>query len=1514
PGITAVIDGEEMDTIDAEQSNREPQILSGYPYASDIAPNSISALFATNKKGTIYWAVSPINDGSVATEDLIKPPVYGGISVARGTLASPAADTEVRAAVTGLVPGGAYYLSAVMVDDRGVQSPTKVISFETPDNSVPAFAQGYPYFSLIEDTRAQIAVMPTKDCNLYYAVMPSGAAAPTEDELKTGSVSGALGYGVRPVTKNVADLFWVNDLPLEELVSYDLYLWLVDANGANKSNIVKLTFKTVDRTPPEFIIDPTPNKIQAASVGLTFRLNENGTVYWAVVPAGKTFLLPNLAAGQTAVDWSSDYAKLQVTSGMNAQSFGNVRATQNADGTITVSGLEAEKAYDFYYVAVDTAGNYSRTVKMITINSLDTNGPKFTQTFTKYSGLDNTTNPMVDTGIVLHVTENIRVDAEGAGDSLLSLYQASIDQTSNTATRNEAKDKLVTSLKNSIVLNRVTSGSGQGSQPVIVRYDQLPSSPNKKENDNWVIDYEKVTVTMKDNILDITFPEDALQLDSGATYYFTVSNVTDTSTAQNRIVPSTIDFYTNAAAGAAAGHDLRPFTTMLGQFYLTRTGLDTATELPKDSDGANIPVDYSFRVVPRATKNMENNMCYDLLFFTDSVISFDLYYRVVQVDANGNNPRIVDLAENSQYWLPNWDTCAQDANNGGWYKLGTGANGASGLVRGNKSDIKGVSLNGRFNNCDQGNYPKLNVLDDSGQTYYEFAISVCQKDSTTVRSEWSGSVNISVYAAAAPSTNLSSLTRYPDFTDNWEPFLEDGLTNGGGVSIGITDQSSTFLSMDWPFTDSRIPLFMNDYPHITPGDTYVDMELALDQTSPGSVISYVIAPEGGITPRVLDQNSSQTPQPQLTEAQLWDQTPLSGAGNQPGVPSSGSTPQTPAEITSPEAVAIAEHMYNNNSFKMGKITYEGNGVRVPVTETDLIPNQNYYVYFVFSNTSGEMSKIFMYKFTTSNLAKPMIDLSLAGGKVDASTHVDSVMEYTMATSSQVWRQQRFRELVKNNAVTPPDNLLIPEGYAEMTLLEALTSPYTTSLAREHATGASGGDYSGYYIPEEYGNSTSTMGYSVFDVYVRDAMKETIAVLIRSGSGIDGFVAKGTLNTTANLPQPIDETKNGMTVNTNYIVLTVAHHKSGSIDSFKAIDYVVLPDEQPPKPIKISTYIPDGGIKDGAQQKLYSGVVTIEFDKDLYWLDNNAREAIPVYATSSKPGAQDQWIDIISPMNSVLDLGISGMQSMAPTRTFILSFQDVSSNASFSIFSRGHFASSAGTAEPDSLRLTFKVNEGKDAGFETDWTKNRVTVEKSPILSQPAELVVTNAGAGVNLVGKKLEFNLGDTNPTATTSSLFATVNPNPDNYVYTWSSSNPSIASVSPTIGRNATVTAHTIGTATITVTAGGVTQYISVTVNGSVVVRQSNGNEVLENQTLSTQLGTPIVLTATPTPSSAPILWESSSDRIATVNNGTITTVSTGTATITVSSNGIKLRTFKVTITNPPEGSDSGLVIAPTP
>ena len=559
PGLEASIGGVIMDHTDAEEGSTDPRLLSGYPAAKDIAPTGFRADFSGNKKGTIFWAVSSISDGSIGEEALISPPTYGSKAIQGGSVAAPTGGTVVNAQVTGLTVAGSYYLSALLRDEQGRTSPVKVVSFTTPDNSVPAFAQGYPYMSMITDTEAQVTVMPTKTCKMYYAVLPRSAQAPTVNDMKSNAVTNNLGYGIVDLEKNKEEPFMVSRR-LEELKDYTLYLWLTDVDGVNSSEIISLQFTTMDVTPPVFVTGPDVNEFLANSVRLSASINEAGTIYWAVVESGTDYPKPNNqdtdqnTEDQKRAKLDSDFAKLQVANGMNCLQKGQVTVQANAQATINVTGLQPEKAYDFYYLAKDNAGpnrNYSETVKMITIYTLDKEPPVVKQYFSDYSGRDNTQNPLPSTDIILEFSEAVRSNATTESKSWVDLYNAIVP----------GNNPLAGVLNASITMYQDT-GSGRP-QPVKARY-----LLDDKSSD-WVIDFTQAKVEMKDGKMLLTFPKDGLQMASGGTYYFQLNSITDTSNGQNPMVPGTVD-YTNMADG---GHNIPKFTTVFAQVNLSNPGV-----------------------------------------------------------------------------------------------------------------------------------------------------------------------------------------------------------------------------------------------------------------------------------------------------------------------------------------------------------------------------------------------------------------------------------------------------------------------------------------------------------------------------------------------------------------------------------------------------------------------------------------------------------------------------------------------------------------------------------------------------------------------------------------------------------------------------------------------------------------------------------------------------------------------------------------------------------------------------
>ena len=1251
PGITANIHGQVMDAAAAEEASRDPMILAGYPVANDVAPTTFNALFQTNKQGTVHWAVSPLSDGSVDAEELIHPSSYGSVAVQKGSVASPAASKTVSSKVAGLQPGGSYYLSAVMVDGRDDRSPVKVIAFTTPDNTKPAFITGYPYFSRLTDTAAQVTVMPNKSCKLYYIVLPKGAKAPTTDQLKANSITGHLGYGVMDIEQNKEIAVDVSNR-LEELKSYDLYLWLTDADGANSSAIQKMPFTTVDKTPPEFLVEPTPNKVAATSVGLNFRLNEAGTVYWALVKEGAEY--PKPQRGETEVDLTGEYAKLQVASGMNALKSGKVTAAENKDGTITISGLEQEGAYDVWYVAQDKAGNYSVKVEKITIHTLDENPPVVKQYFTKYNGQDNTMNPMPNTDIVLEFSEGVRSGMKNTdGTSFLDLYNA-IEQAGD-GEKPALKDKLADVLSKTILLYEDTESG-------VPRLAEVRNASTPANSTDWVIDYRNAIVTAKEGKVSITFPsegadsERALNMESGATYFFRLTDITDTSTNYNVITPNPLDY--DAIKDIKTDHVLPQFTTVFAQVSLSTFGLG-ATELPEVATGTNkgTPIDFRIRMIPMSTSKVEERMNFDLILFTDSLIAYDLYYRVVDEDGHvldGTDDEAL-VAGNKYLTLPKEPEVKQN----GWRYLGN-----SGIVTPTQG-MMGRSMNAHFSGCDASNFPILRALDDSGKAYYEFAISLTQKGTSTTREEWSGTVNFKVYAAAGTGTNLESLSRQISTETGWTNFVTSGLNGNGGASIGTTRTGSDCLELSTPFADSAIPAFASGSPEwLEEGDTFLNMGLTLNRAS---TIYYVIAPVGGITTTLKGSN--------LQNDKIWDSVPNSGTDTSTSLDQPGK--EGDPTVTAPDKLDIVQPPYANADIKTGKISYSGGQGRLDELVQGLKPLTKYYVYFVLQGTNTQPSEPYIFKFETKNISKPKITLNRVGstGTVNVSTHVNSYLDYAMFTYQDLASNKTLSETKLKDKADASAN--VPNDIGELTIIEAMTREY------------------------QGGDSDPLNGYSLFDVYATSTFKAEVAYLIRSGSNEISAAVNGERTMTASKIETVNETQN-MTKLTDYYFLAVAYHQAseeGTGDAFKAIGNVRVPETVPPAPIKENcsgTIYETGG-------KL-RGSINITFDQDLYWTaggsgSQNAAQAVyPTATTSSantvsildKLGGTAPGIEITTGKYA---LSVPGNAQAGPTGSFTINYEGLGDGDSIVLFGSGSIANSSGYTDSEhKLQVNFFRSE------------------------------------------------------------------------------------------------------------------------------------------------------------------------------------------------------------------------------
>lgn len=216
-----------------------------------------------------------------------------------------------------------------------------------------------------------------------------------------------------------------------------------------------------------------------------------------------------------------------------------------------------------------------------------------------------------------------------------------------------------------------------------------------------------------------------------------------------------------------------------------------------------------------------------------------------------------------------------------------------------------------------------------------------------------------------------------------------------------------------------------------------------------------------------------------------------------------------------------------------------------------------------------------------------------------------------------------------------------------------------------------------------------------------------------------------------------------------------------------------------------------------------------------------------------------------------------------------------------------------------------VNDGKIAPVSMGTATVTVTT-LSKNFSDSCNVTVTSFPTGVQVTGVSLD-KPNITMIEGSTDNITATVTPRTAaNKAVFWTSNNPGVAKVD----NSGNVTAVSAGYATITVTTKnkGRTAVCVITVidHGYTAVTGVK----LNRDTLELDIGDIETLTALVIPNNATnkeVTWRSNASRTATVNNGMVTAISRGTATITVTTvDGRKTDTCVVRVFDPAESVKS--------
>lgn len=1165
PGVTANIHGETMDTKLAQEASSNPYMLARYPRINDLAPTSATAVFSANKKGTIHWAVTSVTDGSVSENDLLNP-AQNKLVLKSGTLNAGLSNTEYTAKISGLTSGGSYYLSAVMVDARGTRSPVKVISFVTPDNSTPNFVNGYPKVEFLTKTDSegnpsllvQASVMSTKTCDMYYALFPKGSDAPTAQELKSGAVSGSWGYGKLSVNRNEARDFVPNDafrvMSAYEQEQFDLYVWLTDSDGGKSSAVKKVTFTIPDLTPPEFVTFPAVKggSAKPTSVGVTATLNEKCTLYWVAVSSGTVYPRQKNGSLQDPEPLNSDYAILQVSSGLFAEKSGKVNANANAEVTVNISGLKAEKAYDVYFVAKDAAGNYSRAVHKLTVNTLDTTAPTAELSFNRYEG-KNSSKPYANTDVTITFSENV-VQAS-TGKKLVELYNA-VKLAENDADRADAKNQLASALRKTIILKNYTGTVN------------APAVPERRtdEQEDWVIDYRNAVIRFNsagklevvfysevDADMELQGYEPALNLKTGSSYYFQLEDLADTVLEPKpnqmdpmTILPETPPYFTTISAlvaiTTASQTDLN--------LYEENQQLDTnGKPVFKDDNGNPISVstegnkhavkdttatngltaeqaetmnaiDACFNLTPVSTSKADPNDLYDIIIWSDLTVEFEVYRRVI-TDEDKN---------------PGWTKLEQDA------KI---------IVDSSDTGYVGHSFHARTGGLDpKQSFPKIveNLKDDG--TVYQYAVHIVSHAENTDRKTWNKNVNFRVSVISGTNNSLQTLTIAHNAIT--EPNFKASLTWQDPVrDISSPDD----YRVTAPFTDQRAPEFTNGFPTFTATDSSIEMSVMLNR--PGTVY-WVAAPVDAIVPQdgnkdnILFDNDQIPHMGYLLKNGVKEENPSLVIG--PDENPTAATWNDIFKVASPTLSQIhTPTSYRGNSkIKTGNITV-GEMSSFPIMITGLTKSTEYFIYIVLKGTSAVYSDaVLLYKVKTPAVSRPVITLDADNPDVYVSSDRDAIVDYLVVK----YTANDLNPLLKEPMVTKKGS----GDTAKYTsnVIEIKDTPTPEEIKELEALYNRGTAANPFTVLNAMATAAPKDGEkaseSLFDRYASDSYKDRVANFIRNTSSDTSGQIIGSdrnLNVPKDKRVKVECSKLDMAYLAQYAFLAVGESSQGSADAFRA---------------------------------------------------------------------------------------------------------------------------------------------------------------------------------------------------------------------------------------------------------------------------------------------------------------------------------------------------------------------------
>jgi hypothetical protein len=712
--------------------------------------------------------------------------------------------------------------------------------------------------------------------------------------------------------------------------------------------------------------------------------------------------------------------------------------------------------------------------------------------------------------------------------------------------------------------------------------------------------------------------------------------------------------------------------------------LTASGETNTKSDGSGERLDISFKLTPVSTGAATDSDYWDMMLWSDTTVKFQLYRREI-VDGTAGEWELV---------------------------TGTSGKDIASIAVGNSAEEKAAggfnatSIAFSYNTTKNGStFDKLKSLDEN--TVYEYGIhftSVGSNGSEDYQT-WGDKVTMKVGIAAGTVRELTNLCG--NVVGNWETMTndEDGAVSSIGLAAAVKGTPDE-LTLTKQFIDQTAPSFSNGYPVLPTAQTHstsVTINYMLDREA---TVYWVVAPQGTISTKTKDDGTAidETNSDKVSEM---------------------ITKGTALAVSLPNYTNIIKPTYDKTIIQSGSDKYSGMGMQ-SIDVTGLTPNTDYYVYFVLKGSTNIYSDVLMYKFTTTRVEIPALDLDNVSPNVKiTSTNTDAHLYYILVNQSSLNSvfTQKFSKYVNSDYKTARDNGALSEditdaiegtnGQTAITVIEAM-------------------------IRENDENQ------SWFDLYANDSIRKTAQAYISGSNNTDLDVYRKEIGSIKMNVTSEEKLTSQMTTGPQYYLLACAQHVSMGTSEiasygFKAVSNVHIPDAVPPtlvsgtSPIQAASLVASDGTTravwcqnpDGYS---YNGTVTVNFDKEVYYIDDltSQRKAVVLQKKGTDLTALQSAVglplinamDVIGTNATILESGSTSSSSGKPTLTignstnspgksFTFEFTNFTDGCQIVFFNSGKIGNYNGAHTDKTLVLTFSTAL-KQNSYSTSASKELTT--------------------------------------------------------------------------------------------------------------------------------------------------------------------------------------------------------------